>query len=69
MMRRLTYFILALSLASCGVQRPLIKPADIPAYQAAQQRKREKIAQEELEQQKMDAADAAGRKAIEDAQK
>ena len=68
MMRRLAFLLLALSVAACGVERPLLKPSQIPAAEAARQRKRDKIAQEEADQQQQDAADAAGEKAIEDAQ-
>jgi hypothetical protein len=67
-MRRPCLILLALSLAACGVQRPLMKPADIPAYEAAKQRKRDKMAQDEQQLQQQNAADAAGEKAIEDAQ-
>jgi hypothetical protein len=42
---------LAFIVASCGVQRPLIKPKDIPAFEEEQRKKREKIEQEMQEQQ------------------
>ncbi len=53
MMHRFLFALLTLSLASCGVQRPLIKPSEIPAYEKSQREKREKYEQEqrELEQQ------------------
>lgn len=63
-MRRLAFILLALSVAACGVERPLIKPKDIPAYEAAKQRKRDKAAQDALDEQQQNA----GEKAIEDAQ-
>ncbi len=67
-MRRLALIWLCVGLTACGVQRPLIKPMDVPAYEAARQAKRDKIAREQQEQQQQDAADAAAEKAIEDAQ-
>ncbi len=65
---RLASILLVFAVAACGVQRPLIKPADIPAFEAAKRAKREKIAREMQAQQQQDAADVAGAKAIEDAQ-
>ena len=67
-MRRLCLMLFALSLTACGVERPLVKPADIPAYDAARQRRIDKAKEDQLEMQQQNAADAAGEKAIEDAQ-
>ena len=39
-----------LVLAACGVQRPLIAPKDIPAYQEQRQKKRDRIEQEKQEE-------------------
>jgi len=36
-------------LCACGVQRPLIKPKDIPAYEEQQRKKRENIEKEQRE--------------------
>ena len=58
-MSRFACILLALSVAACGVERPLIKPADIPKYEAARQRKRDQAAQDEIELQQKNAADAA----------
>jgi hypothetical protein len=47
--------VCTLILSGCGVQRPLMRPNDIPAYEEQQRKKREKI---EQEQQELDAIDA-----------
>ncbi len=49
MMRSVLLLSLALIVASCGVQRPLMRPKDIPAYEEQQRKKREKIEQEQRE--------------------
>ncbi len=47
-MKQMMLFALAVTLlAGCGVKRPLIAPKDIPAYEAKQQKKRERLMQEE----------------------
>lgn len=38
---------LLLGLSACGVRRPLIAPKDIPAYEAAQERRRARLLGEE----------------------
>ena len=45
--------LMAVMLAGCGVQRPLMKPKDIPAFEEQLHKKREKLEQEqrELEQE------------------
>ena len=62
-MSRMLLLSLALMLAACGVQRPLMKPKDIPAYREEQRQKREKLDQE----QRDDAAKAAARAAQQEA--
>ena len=54
-MRGFFLTLLALTVASCGVQRPLMRPKDIPAFEEKQRLKREKI---EQEQRDLDAIDA-----------
>jgi hypothetical protein len=46
-------------LAACGVQRPLIPPREIPAFEEAQRKKREDIRKELEELKAIDARDAA----------
>ena len=46
MKRGLIYGIVLLLLAACGIQRPLIAPKDIPAYEAKREKKRAKLEQE-----------------------
>ena len=43
-------------LANCGIQRPLVRPADIPAYEQKQREKIEKRQQnmDEFEQQRLE---------------
>ena len=48
-MMRILLITLALVVASCGVQRPLIKPSAIPAFKEQQREKREKMEQEQRE--------------------
>ena len=55
-MRTLTLILLALIVASCGVKRPLIRPKDIPAYEEQKRQKREKLEQDEIELNRIDAA-------------
>lgn len=59
-MRRILWMCLGLTVAACGVQRPLMKPKDIPAYEQKQREKREKIEQEQRELQAIDAKTAEG---------
>ncbi len=59
MTRVVALMMVALTLASCGVQRPLMKPSDIPAYEAEQLKKRERIAQEQREFEEKAAAKKA----------
>lgn len=37
--------------ASCGVRRPLIPPADVPAYEAARAKKLEKRERDRMEEE------------------
>ena len=50
-MRTTLFIFLLTTLTACGVQRPLIKPKDIPAFEEEQRKKREKIEQEQRESQ------------------
>lgn len=59
MMRTATLVLMALLVASCGVKRPLIRPKDIPAYEEQQRKKREKLEQDEIELNRIDADAAA----------
>lgn len=54
-MRSAFVIALALLVTACGVQRPLIRPADIPAYEKSQREKRERM---EQDQRELDAIDA-----------
>jgi len=54
-MRGFFLTLLAFTVASCGVQRPLMRPKDIPAFEEKQRLKREQI---EQEQRDLDAIDA-----------
>jgi hypothetical protein len=67
-MRPFILLSLALVLASCGVQRPLMRPKDIPAYEEQQRKKRQEIIDEQKELDAIDAKraaeDAAQRKAV-----
>jgi predicted small lipoprotein YifL len=54
-MRSLILLSLVVSLAACGVQRPLMRPKDIPAYEEQQRKKREQIEQEKRELEAIDA--------------
>lgn len=58
-MRSILFSLLALVVTACGVQRPLIAPKDIPAYEEKQRKKQERIDQERRE----NAAKAAAQKA------
>lgn len=58
-MRALLLTLLALIVASCGVQRPLIRPKDIPAYEEQQRKKREQIEQEQRDLEAIDAKRSA----------
>lgn len=59
MMRQIILLSLALLLAACGVQRPLIRPKDIPAYEEQQRQKRQEILDEQKELEAIDAKRAA----------
>jgi predicted small lipoprotein YifL len=59
-MRNALLCILAFTVAGCGVQRPLMRPKDIPAYEEQQRKKLERI---EQEQREFDAKDAARKNA------
>lgn len=67
-MRSFVLLSLALGLAACGVQRPLMRPKDIPAYEEQQRKKRQEIIDEQKELDAIDAKraaeDAAQRKAV-----
>jgi hypothetical protein len=67
-MRPFILLSLALVLAACGVQRPLMRPKDIPAYEEQQRKKRQEIIDEQKELDAIDAKraaeDAAQRKAV-----
>ncbi len=58
-MRNGLLVLLAFTVTACGVQRPLLRPKEIPAYEEQQRKKREKIEQETREQQQKEAARAA----------
>lgn len=47
--------LLALTLTACGVQRPLMRPKEIPAYEEQQRKKREAMEQETRELEAIDA--------------
>ncbi|MFZ4540656.1 MAG: hypothetical protein ACOYNL_02450 [Rickettsiales bacterium] len=55
MMRAALVTLIVLSVASCGVPRPLIRPKEVPAYEEQQRKKRERIEQEqrEMEQEQL----------------
>ncbi|MES2985165.1 MAG: hypothetical protein V4735_08270 [Pseudomonadota bacterium] len=59
MMRLFAITAAALLLSACGVQRPLMKPKDIPAYEAQQREKRERLEQEQRDDEAQAAARAA----------
>lgn len=59
MIRSATFIFLACIVASCGVKRPLLRPKDIPAYEEQQRKKREKLIQDEIELNRIDADAAA----------
>lgn len=59
MIRQFALIALALSVASCGVQRPLLRPKDIPAYEKEQREKRERIEREQREFEQKNAAQKA----------
>lgn len=46
-------------LAGCGVQRPLIPPGEIPAYEAKRQKKRDEIRRYQQEEAQKEASPAA----------
>jgi predicted small lipoprotein YifL len=50
--------MLALILAACGVQRPLIPPKDVPAYNEEQRKKRKNIEKQKREDEARAAAQA-----------
>lgn len=58
-MRNVALIILALGVAGCGVQRDLIRPKDIPAYEEKQRKKREDIEKERQQLEEIDARRAA----------
>lgn len=64
-MRHLTLMLIALTVAACGVQRPLLRPKDIPAYEEQQRKKREKIEQEMREDQQKAAQDPVATEGVE----
>ena len=51
----ITLLILCLTLTAWGVKRPLLRPKDIPAYEEQQRKKREKLEQDEIELNRIDA--------------
>ena len=55
-MRSASLIFLALLVASCGVQRPLIKPKDIPAYEEQRRKKRESLEQDKRALEELDAS-------------
>ena len=57
-MRTSALIFLALTVHSCGAQRPLMKPRDIPAYEEQQRKKRESLEQDKRELDALDAARA-----------
>lgn len=60
-MRTFSLILLAFAVTACGVQRPLIRPKDIPAYEEQQRQKREEIEQEQRELKAIDEKRAAER--------
>lgn len=54
-MRGFLFILLAFTVTACGVQRPLMRPKDIPAYEEQQRKKRENIEQEMRELEAIDA--------------
>ncbi len=48
-MRKIPLLFLVLTLAACGVEKPLIKPKDIPAYEAKKQQRIDQYEQEQRE--------------------
>ncbi len=63
-MRIILLTMLALIVAGCGVQRPLIRPSEIPAYEKQQREKRDRIEQEKRELEAIDTKRAAERKTV-----
>lgn len=55
-MRNVSFILIALMVASCGVKRSLIRPKDIPAYEEQQRKKRESLEQEMRELEELDAS-------------
>jgi predicted small lipoprotein YifL len=68
MIRNVVLIPLALIVAACGVQRPLMRPSEIPAYEKKQQEKREKIEQEMRDDAEKAAAEKAAAEAAGQAQ-
>lgn len=58
-MKRFTIAALAalIALSACGIKRPLVKPMDIPAYEAKIKKKREKYEQDDAAVGAVDAAE------------
>lgn len=46
-MRPLLWMAMAVLVASCGVKRPLMRPAEIPAYEEKMRRKQERLQQDQ----------------------
>ena len=51
MSRAVLIAMAVLMLASCGVRRPLVRPADVPAYEAKRQKKLQQYPIEQAPQQ------------------
>ncbi len=66
-MNRFLLFSVALTLTACGVQRPLIRPSEIPAYEEQQRKKKEAIEKELRELEAIDAQRAAEKAAADKA--
>lgn len=49
----------SLTLTACGVQRPLMRPAEVPAYEEKQRKKREQMIEEQQELKALDEKRAA----------
>lgn len=46
--------VLCTSLTACGVQRPLLRPAEVPAYEEKQRKKREAMIEEQQQLKALD---------------
>lgn len=63
MMRYAVFIGLALIVAGCGVERPLLRPIEVPQYMEEQRKKRENMIQEQQQLKMLDEQRAAERAA------